>query len=102
MELSVQNANLTDDVGTERSFEMIAAAGFTAVDWCLDHVWDRKQVKAGIIPEKTIFHEPMDKIIAEFGAAACGNEKNSVCTRPRRMRRFPHTQRADRNLQISA
>lgn len=66
MELSVQNANLTDDVGTERSFEMIAAAGFTAVDWCLDHVWDRKQVKAGIIPEKTIFHEPMDKIIAEF------------------------------------
>ena len=101
MELSVQNANLTDDVGTERSFEMIAAAGFTAVDWCLDHVWDRKQVKAGIIPEKTIFHEPMDKIIAEFEPQLAAM-KNSVCTRPRRMRRFPHTQRADRNLQISA
>ncbi len=66
MELSIQNANLTNDVGLERGFEMISKAGFTAIDWCLDQIWDRTQIKAGIFPEKTVFNESPEKIIAEF------------------------------------
>lgn len=66
MEISVQNANLTNDFGIERGFEMIASAGFTAIDWCLDQIWDRAKVKKGLIPEKTIFNEPFEKIVEQF------------------------------------
>lgn len=66
MEISVQNANLTYDLGIEQGFELIAKAGFTAIDWCLDKAWDRKDIKAGKIPQSTVFNQPLDKIIEYF------------------------------------
>lgn len=67
MEIATQNANLTNDFGNERGFEMLAEAGFTAVDWCLDQIWDRNKIKNGIIPESTVFNGSIDKAIEYYG-----------------------------------
>ena len=45
MKLSVQTQNLVDTYGIEEAYKLISDAGFTAVDFNIDHSWKFSEVK---------------------------------------------------------
>lgn len=65
MELSVQTQNLVDDYGPELTYKMIKDAGFSAVDWNIDHAWSFAKVKkAEKLDGLCIFEKELPEIIA--------------------------------------
>ncbi len=63
MEICMQVGGLLERYGMEKTCEMIADAGFTAVELKFDHAWNNGNVSKGILPTKNIFESPIEDII---------------------------------------
>ncbi len=67
MELSVQSQNLVDNYGYEEAYKMIREAGFTAIDWNLDHAWSFRKLKnAEELRELCVFEKELPEILTEY------------------------------------
>lgn len=66
MEISIQSYATTQNYETDKAFKILKESGFTAIDWALDLVWDRAEIKKGIMPDGTIFDGTLDEIEAHF------------------------------------
>ncbi len=66
MELCIQTGGLIEHFSFEEVYRMITEAGFTAIDWTIDHAWNIKEIKAGNISGGCIFDRPMDEIRAYY------------------------------------
>ncbi len=66
MELVMQGFATTQNYDYDKAYRLIKEAGFTAIDWAIDIVWDRNKVKAGIMPEGTFYDNSLDEIEAHF------------------------------------
>lgn len=67
MEIAIQGlatAQNYDDF--DKSYRLIKEAGFTAIDWSIDLVWDRAEIKKGIMPNGTIYDGSLDEIEKHF------------------------------------
>lgn len=65
MLISVQNGGL-ERFSPKVYYKMIKDAGFEAVDWNIDHGWDRKQVIENGSKAATVFTKEMDEILAHW------------------------------------
>ncbi len=69
MNISVQSQNLVDDLGMEVAYRHIREAGFTAIDWNIDHAWSFSAVcKATEFKGLSIFERPLDEILDYYKA----------------------------------
>ncbi len=67
MEITTQNACLTQEYGLDKGYEMIAAAGFTGIDWGLDSgAWDGSALRRGVMPTDCLYARPLEELIAHF------------------------------------
>ena len=66
MLISTQNGGL-GRFKPEQYYKMIKEAGFEAIDWNLDHGWDREDVLANGINAECIFTKEMDEILDYWG-----------------------------------
>lgn len=81
MHLCVQTGNVVDAFGFERGYAMIREAGFTAIDWNLDHAWKGADIKSGKSENylgKCIFEKPLDEVIAHYAEEVEVIRKNGL------------------------
>lgn len=65
MEIGIQTGGIVDEYGIKEGYEMIARAGFTALDWNLNQAWKRKEIlqrKLGYC----VFEDSMEEVRAYF------------------------------------
>ena len=64
MLLSVQNGGLTNRMSPKEYYQMIKDCGFEAVDWNIDHGWNRQEVLEKGVKTPCIFTKSMEEIRA--------------------------------------
>ncbi len=80
MVLSVQTGGIIERFGVERTYKLIADAGFTAVDWNIDHAWAHRGAEFDENGNFTgcIFDHPMEQILAFYRSELDAIEKNGL------------------------
>ena len=67
MHISGQTGNIVVDFGYELGAKMIREAGFTAVDWNIDHALPQKKLKeATELKNICVFEKPLDEVLAYY------------------------------------
>ncbi len=78
MEICIQTADVVDVLGFEKGYEAIRSAGFTAIDWNLDHAWKYAQLRDGNYRGKCIMEQPLDKVIEYYDEELSVIRKNGL------------------------
>ena len=68
MKISVQNGGIIEHIGAEACYAAIKEAGFTAIDWNLDHGLTPAQIKKLNYEGVSIFERPIQEVIAHYEA----------------------------------
>ena len=63
MEISVQSGGIVDRIGAENCYASIKAAGFTAIDWNIDHALSSKDIKGLTYAGKSVFERSLQEVI---------------------------------------
>ena len=66
MRICIQSGDLPEQFGIGRCYEMIAEAGFEAIDWNLDHALPSVRVKNLEFPGKCIFEKSLDEVMEYY------------------------------------
>ena len=78
MNISVQNGGIIETVGAERCYQLIAQAGFTGIDWNLDHALPGTVIKSLDYKGKCVFEQSLDKIIEHYADELALIRKNGL------------------------
>lgn len=78
MEISVQNGGIIDHIGAEKCYAAIREAGFTAIDWNLDHSLMPAQIKGLAYESVSIFQRPLAEVIAHYEPELALIRKNGL------------------------
>jgi len=67
MKLCIQTGDIVDELGFEEGYRMIKDAGFTTIDWNLDHAWKMNTIiKANDLKELCIFEKSLPEIMDHY------------------------------------
>lgn len=67
MRICIQSQDLVDNYGFADAYRMIREAGFTGIDWNLDHAWDFKKVeKAPELRGLCVFEKSLPEIMEYY------------------------------------
>ena len=66
MKISVQNGGIIEHIGAEKCYAAIKEAGFTAIDWNIDHGLPSTQIKGLTYEGVSIFQRPFEEVIAHY------------------------------------
>jgi sugar phosphate isomerase/epimerase len=66
MKISVQNGGIIEHIGAEKCYAAIRDAGFTAIDWNLDHGLPSADIKGLTYENVSIFQRPIAEVIAHY------------------------------------
>ena len=67
MRICVQNGGITNRLGIDEGYRLIAEAGFEAIDWNIDvHLANDKVAKAPVLKDLCIFDKPLDQMLEFF------------------------------------
>lgn len=78
MEVCIQSADLPDVLGFEKGYSYIREAGFTAIDWNLDHAWKYADLIDGSYRGKSILEQPLEKVIEYYAEELAMIRKNGL------------------------
>ena len=78
MEICVQTGNVVNVLGYEKGYAAIREAGFTAIDWNLDHAWKSADLSSGEYLGKCIMEQPLDKVIEYYAEELAEIRKNGL------------------------
>ena len=66
MKLCVQTGDVVDRLGFDKGYAAIKNAGFSAVDWNLDHALKESDLEKGTYKGTCIFEKSLDEVIAHY------------------------------------
>ena len=66
MKLCVQTGDVVDRLGFDKGYGAIKDAGFSAVDWNLDHALKESDLEKGTYKGTCIFEKSLDEVIAHY------------------------------------
>ena len=66
MKISVQNGGIIEHIGAEKCYAAISEAGFTAIDWNLDHGLSGSHIKELTYAGMSIFERPIEEVITHY------------------------------------
>jgi len=66
MKICVQDAGLEDQFGVEKGYAMLEKAGFTAIDWNIDHALPGSLIRGLNYQGNCIFEKPLEEVIAHY------------------------------------
>ena len=66
MKISVQNGGIIEHIGAEKCYASIRKAGFTAIDWNLDHGLPGAHIKGLTYDGVSVFQRSLGEIIAHY------------------------------------
>jgi guanine deaminase len=78
MKISVQNGGIIEHVGAEKCYAAIKEAGFTAIDWNLDHGLTPTQIKGLAYAGVSIFERPIQEVLDHYAPELALIRKNGV------------------------
>ena len=78
MQISVQNGGIIEHIGAENCYAAIREAGFSAIDWNLDHALTHLQIKGLEYAGVSIFERPMDEVLAHYEPELALIRKNGL------------------------
>ena len=78
MKIGVQTGGLIDELGIEKCYAAIAAAGFDAIDWNLDHALRPAVINSGKYEGNCIFEKDMEAILEYYKEQLFHIEKNGL------------------------
>lgn len=82
MRIGVQTGGVTDVIGQAAGYAAIAQAGFTAIDWNIDHALFGhvllEMAKTGDFTGKCIFERPLEEVIAHYAEELALIRKNGL------------------------
>lgn len=78
MRISVQNGGIIEHIGAERCYTAIKEAGFTAIDWNLDHGLTPTQIKGLAYAGVSIFERPIQEVLDHYAPELALIRKNGL------------------------
>jgi len=78
MKLSVQSGGLVEYYGYEKSYAMIAAAGFEAIDWNIDHGLKGSDIRNLTYQGTSIFEKSLEEVKAYYDQELFWIRKNGL------------------------
>ena len=78
MKICIQTGGITDYIGFEEGYKAIAAAGFEAIDWNIDHSLSYSDICAGKCEGNCIFEKELDEILAHYEDELACIRKNGL------------------------
>ncbi len=66
MKISVQNGGIVEHIGQERGYAAIKEAGFTAIDWNIDHGLSSVRIRELTYAGNTIFERSTEEVLAHY------------------------------------
>lgn len=66
MKISVQNGGIIERIGAEKCYASIKEAGFTAIDWNIDHGLSSADIKGLTYAGMSIFERSIKEVIAHY------------------------------------
>lgn len=78
MEISVQNGGIIQALGKEKCYAAIAQAGFTAIDWNIDHALPGSVIRSMDYAGKSILEQPLEKVIDHYAEELSIIRKNGL------------------------
>ena len=78
MRISVQNGGIVEHTGAEACYAAIREAGFTAIDWNLDHGLTPTQIKNLNYAGVSIFERPTEEMLAHYEPKLALIRKNGL------------------------
>lgn len=66
MKICVQDGGIREAIGDARCYEAISAAGFTAIDWNIDHALPSDRIRKLEYAGNCILEKPLEEVIAYY------------------------------------
>ena len=78
MKISVQNGGIIEHIGAEKCYAAIREAGFTAIDWNLDHGLSGAHIKGLTYAGVSIFERPIEEVLTHYAPELAIIRKNGL------------------------